>query len=98
MTFYPLRHWLYNRKRKRAREMAQQLRALAALPEDLDSIPNTHKVAHNYLLSSSGRSDAFIRPLQAPDAHVVCRHTCRQEDAHTHKTNKEVNNFPLKRI
>jgi hypothetical protein len=31
------------------REMAQQLRALAALPEVLSSIPSNHMVAHNYL-------------------------------------------------
>ena len=30
-------------------EMAQQLRALAVLPEDLSSIPSNHMVAHNYL-------------------------------------------------
>jgi hypothetical protein len=29
--------------------MAQQLRALAALPEDLGLIPSTHIVAHNCL-------------------------------------------------
>ena len=33
----------------RAGEMAQQLRALAALPEDLSSIPRTHMAAHNHL-------------------------------------------------
>jgi hypothetical protein len=32
-----------------AGEMAQQLRALAALPEDLSSISSNHVVAHNYL-------------------------------------------------
>jgi hypothetical protein len=31
------------------RKMAQQLIALAALPEDLSSVPNTHTVAHNHL-------------------------------------------------
>jgi hypothetical protein len=30
-------------------EMVQQARALAALPEDLDSVPSTHTVAHNHL-------------------------------------------------
>ena len=29
--------------------MAQQLRALAALPEVLNSIPRNHMVAHNHL-------------------------------------------------
>jgi len=32
-----------------AREMAQQLRALTALPEVLSSIPRNHMVAHNHL-------------------------------------------------
>jgi hypothetical protein len=32
-----------------AREMAQQLRALAALPEILSSMPSNHMVAHNHL-------------------------------------------------
>jgi hypothetical protein len=32
-----------------AGEMAQQLRALTALPEVLSSIPNNHMVAHNHL-------------------------------------------------
>jgi hypothetical protein len=33
----------------RAREMAQQLRALTALPEVLSSIPSNLMVAHNHL-------------------------------------------------
>ncbi|KAM7335327.1 hypothetical protein ACRRTK_005804 [Alexandromys fortis] len=33
----------------RAGEMAQWLRALAALPEVLSSIPSNHMVAHNHL-------------------------------------------------
>jgi hypothetical protein len=32
-----------------AEEMAQQLRALGALPEVLSSIPSNHMVAHNHL-------------------------------------------------
>jgi hypothetical protein len=35
--------------RERAGEMAQQLRALTALPEDLSSNPSNHMVAHNHL-------------------------------------------------
>lgn len=34
---------------KGAGEIAQQLGAFAALPENLDLIPNTHIVAHNHL-------------------------------------------------
>ena len=33
----------------RAGEMSQQLRALAAFPEDPGSIPSTHMVAHSHL-------------------------------------------------
>jgi hypothetical protein len=44
-----------------ALEMAQQLRALAALPEVLSSIPSNHMVAHNHLewdlMPSSGVSE-----------------------------------------
>jgi len=35
--------------KKKVRGLAQQLRALAALPEDLGSIPNNHIAAHNCL-------------------------------------------------
>jgi hypothetical protein len=35
--------------RYQAEEMAQRLRALAALPEVLSSAPSNHMVAHNYL-------------------------------------------------
>jgi hypothetical protein len=34
---------------KRARDMAQRLRALTALPEVLSSIPRNHMVAHDHL-------------------------------------------------
>ena len=37
----------------RVGEMAQWLRTLAALPEDLDSIPSAHIAAHNHLYPSS---------------------------------------------
>jgi hypothetical protein len=44
-----------------AGEMAQRLRALAALPEVLSSIPSNHIVAHNHLqwglMPSSGVSE-----------------------------------------
>jgi hypothetical protein len=46
---------------KGAGEMAQQFRALTALPEVLSSIPSIHKVAHNHvkwnLVPSSGVSE-----------------------------------------
>jgi hypothetical protein len=37
------------RNKRRAGEMAQRLRALAALPEILSSSPSNHEVAHNHL-------------------------------------------------
>ena len=40
--------------------MAQQLRALVALAEDLGLVPSTHLVVNNTCESSSGGSDALI--------------------------------------
>jgi hypothetical protein len=45
-----------------AGEMAQWLRALAALPEDLGWIPSTHMVATTICSSSSRGSDALFWP------------------------------------
>ena len=42
------KNWQRERMRG-AGEMAQQLGALAVLPEDLGSIPSTHMAAHNCL-------------------------------------------------
>ena len=36
-------------EREGAGEMAQRLRALVALPQDLGSIPSTHRAAYNHL-------------------------------------------------
>ena len=36
-------------EREGAGEMAQRLRALVALPEDLGSIPSTHRADYNHL-------------------------------------------------
>jgi hypothetical protein len=47
-TFYPARV-LVKRAYNQVGEMAQQLRALAALPEVLSSIPSNHMKAHNHL-------------------------------------------------
>jgi hypothetical protein len=43
------RETLSQKTKKRAREMAQWLRALTAFPEVLSSIPRNHMVAHNHL-------------------------------------------------
>jgi hypothetical protein len=47
--------------------MAQWLRVLAALPEDLGSIPNTHLAAHKLSVT--------LVPEAPTPSH---RHTCRQ--------------------
>ena len=39
----------FYKKHVQAREMAQQLRALIALPKVLSSIPSNHMVAYNHL-------------------------------------------------
>ena len=57
--------------------MAQQLRALAPLPEDQDLIPSIHKAAHLILLVTPvpGPSNAFFSPWlpQALGTGVVYR-------------------------
>jgi hypothetical protein len=51
--------------------MAQQLRALPALAEDLGSIPATHRAAHNCLqLQFQGTNTPFW-PLRAWHKHGV---------------------------
>jgi hypothetical protein len=48
--------------KKRAGEMAQQLKAPAALPEDLRSVPSTHMAIHSHVEpfnSSCRASDAL---------------------------------------
>ena len=55
-------------------EIAQQLRALAALSEDPDSIPSIHR----QLTMSSRRSEALFCPLWALDTKVIYKLTGRQ--------------------
>jgi hypothetical protein len=43
------KEFFFNWENTGAGEMAQQLRALTALPEVLSSIPSNHMVAHNHL-------------------------------------------------
>ena len=67
-----------------AGKMALWLRALMALPEDLDSIHNKHVTAHSH--PSSRGSAALSSALQTPAAHMVHKHVCRQ-NSHTDKIN-----------
>ena len=55
---------------KWTREMAQQLRTLVVLPENLSSIPSTYTVAHNYL-NSSPRDLILSSGLCGHSKHVV---------------------------
>ena len=48
------------KKENYAREMAQQLRALAVLAEDPGSIPNIHTASHNCLKLHSMSSEALF--------------------------------------
>lgn len=59
--------------------MAQWFRAVAALPEDLDSIPSAHTSAY----CSSRGCDALFCPLWALGTQVIPRHIYR-EKTHTH--------------
>ena len=53
-----------------AREVAQWLRALTVLPEELGSIPSNHMVAHNCLLAP--RSDTLTQTCrQNPNAYKL---------------------------
>ena len=70
-----------------AEEMAQQLRALAALPEDWSSVPSTH-VVDKVCNSSSKGSSALFWPSQAWHA-CGPRHICRQ-NTYTHKKLKYI--------
>ena len=68
-----------SQERQKAGEMAQWLRALAALREDLGSIPSTHKAAH----SCPRRLATFFWPPWALHA-CVYGHVCQQNIC-THK-------------
>ena len=61
--------------------MAAQLRALAALPEDLGLIPNTHMAAHNYYNSSFRGCAAFFWPPLEPA--YTCEYTYSDMNTHT---------------
>ena len=65
-----------------AAEPAQQFRVLAALTEDLGSVPSIHMVAGNHPLSSfRGLSILFWLPW-APGTHTVHIHTFTAKHIH----------------
>lgn len=57
--------------------MAQWLRILAALAEDLCWVPSTHLAVYNCNFNS--RASDTVWSLQAPGTNAVHRRTCRQE-------------------
>ena len=67
--------------------VAQQLRALAVLPEDAGLILSPHMVVYKCLKLQSWGSNVFFWLLWAPGMYVVHRHTCKQ-NTHTQKKKK----------
>ena len=68
---------LTNKKPKWTWVMAQLFRALAALAENLGSVPSTHKMAHNHAEPGDRRSSAlFWLPCT--------QHTCSRRNTCTH--------------
>ena len=61
-----------------ARVVAQQLRALVALTEDLCLVPRAHMVAYNYPYSNSRGSSTLL------NSYMMHMCTCRQK-THKHK-------------
>ena len=61
-------------------EMSQRLRELAALSEDLGSIPSTHTVAHGCLYPQFQGYTTLSWPLWTPDIQMV--HTQKQAKYH----------------
>jgi hypothetical protein len=70
---YPLSHltgWnLFKMTYRGPGEMAQWLRALVALPEDVDLIPSTHMVAYT-ICSSSSRDQSLFWHVRASGTHT----------------------------
>lgn len=64
------------------------LRATFALAEDLGSVPRTHMVANSHLYVTS------VSGILLPGAHVVHRHTGRQ-NTHTHRKFKIMKSVKL---
>lgn len=68
----------FKRSNLRAREMTQQLKALASLTENQDSASNTHMAANNSLKTQFQGANALFWPSQTLYTRGVCTHT------HTH--------------
>ena len=63
-----------------AEEVAQWLRGLAALANELCSICSTHVVAQQFATPIP----EYLMPLWAPGTHMAHGHTCKQ-NTYTHK-------------
>jgi hypothetical protein len=66
------------------REMAQWLRALAALPEDSGLSPSTHVALHSH---PKLQSQEDLVTEDTDYVYTVHKHMCRK-DTHTHKKKK----------
>ena len=71
--------------------MAQQLRALVALPEDLDSIPSTHMAAHNSVTPDPG-------DLTPSHRHTHKQNTNAIKNKSLKKKKKTVASLPFKSL
>jgi hypothetical protein len=72
--------------------MAQQLRALAALPEVLSSIPKTTLVAQDHL-SIKGSDELFWHTGIHTEQHIHLKHT-HTHSASTHNMHPHIPTFP----
>lgn len=69
-----------------ARGLAQLLRVLGDLAEDLSSVPRSHNWQLTAACNSSSKgSDTFFQPLQAPTYTETNRWTDRQKHTHLNK-------------
>ena len=78
----------HNERKNRAGEMAPQLRALAAFPEDPDLIPSTHNCDSQPSVTPVPGDLTPSSGILVYCMHMMHRHTCRQ-NTHIHKIKKK---------
>ena len=83
-----------NKHKTGTREMAQWLRAVAALPEDPGSIPRTHTAAHNSSSRGSVNPHIDIYVGKTPNAHKIkiSKSFLKKPKKTKQKNNKNKNN------
>ena len=69
----------------KAGKMTQWIRALAALPENLDSIPSTHMAAHNCSMNNKNPETDMVESIavcsHAEDCPLVCLNLGRDKSS-----------------